>query len=317
MNRAFRTGASLLATTALAATAIAATAAPAQSAPATKTAAVDCGRQLQSYSTVRAGSKGRAAAAAECYLAQAGYSVSKNGAFSADDAKAAAKFNASRHISGGAVIGKASWTSMVSGNSHPSLKKGARGYAVLRAQRALSASGRSVPRTGTFDTATANAIKGLQRAKGWKQSGYLDQRVWGLLRSGQAASVRVMKPSSVSASYSSLGLKALAFAKRQLGDPYRFGAAGPGSWDCSGLTMKAWAAAGKHLPHSARGQFHKGKAVSKKNLRPGDLVFFYSGISHVAIYAGHGKVIHAPQPGKRVSYISMKYMPYEGARRIG
>ena len=317
MHRVLRTGASLLATTALAASAIAATAVPAQSAPAKTTAAVDCGRNLDHYSTVRAGSKGRAVVGAECYLAQAGYSVSKNGTFSADDAKSAAKFNSSRHISGGGVLGKASWTALVAGNSHPSQKKGDRGYAVLRAQRALSASGRAVPRTGKFDTSTANAIKGLQRAKGWKQSGYLDQRVWGLLRSGQAASVRVMKASSVSASSSSRAAKALAFAKRQLGDPYRFGAAGPGSWDCSGLTMMAWAAAGKHLPHSARGQFHKGHAVSKKNLRPGDLVFFYAGIGHVAIYAGHGKVIHAPQPGKRVSYISMKYMPYEGARRIG
>jgi cell wall-associated NlpC family hydrolase len=55
--------------------------------------------------------------------------------------------------------------------------------------------------------------------------------------------------------------------------------------------------------------------VSRSHLKKGDLVFFYSGISHVAIYAGNGKVIHAPRPGKRVSYIKIKYMPFKGARR--
>ena len=113
------------------------------------------------------------------------------------------------------------------------------------------------------------------------------------------------------------GEKALAFAKKQLGDRYRYGAAGPNRWDCSGLTMKAWAKAGKKLPHSAKGQYHKGKKIKKSKLRKGDLVFFYGGPSHVAIYAGGGKVIHAPRPGSKVSYIKMKYMPFKGARRPG
>jgi cell wall-associated NlpC family hydrolase len=113
------------------------------------------------------------------------------------------------------------------------------------------------------------------------------------------------------------GEKALAFAKKQLGDRYRYGAAGPSRWDCSGLTMKAWAKAGKKLPHSAKGQYHKGKKVKKSKLRKGDLVFFYGGPSHVGIYAGKGKVIHAPRPGSKVSYIKMKYMPFKGARRPG
>lgn len=113
------------------------------------------------------------------------------------------------------------------------------------------------------------------------------------------------------------GEKALAFAKKQLGDRYRYGAAGPSRWDCSGLTMKSWAKAGKKLPHSAKGQFHKGKKIKKSKLRKGDLVFFYGGPSHVGIYAGHGKVIHAPRPGSKVSYIKMKYMPFKGARRPG
>ena len=113
------------------------------------------------------------------------------------------------------------------------------------------------------------------------------------------------------------GEKALAYAKKQLGDKYRYGAAGPNRWDCSGLTMKSWRAAGKKLPHSAKGQYKKGKKIKKSKLRKGDLVFFYSGPSHVGIYAGHGKVIHAPRPGSKVSYIKLKYMPFKGARRPG
>ena len=113
------------------------------------------------------------------------------------------------------------------------------------------------------------------------------------------------------------GARALAFARAQLGEPYVRNAAGPGSWDCSGLTMKAWGSVGVSLPHSAGQQYNRGRSVAKSDLQPGDLVFFYSGISHVGIYAGNGRVIHAPRPGKSVEYIKMSYMPYEGARRPG
>ena len=114
---------------------------------------------------------------------------------------------------------------------------------------------------------------------------------------------------------SSKGTKALAFAKRQLGDRYRYGGTGPNAWDCSGLTRGAWKHAGKKIPRTSQGQARFGKKVSRSKLRKGDLVFFYSGKSHVGIYAGRGKVIHASRPGKPVSYIKIKYMPYAGARR--
>jgi cell wall-associated NlpC family hydrolase len=81
--------------------------------------------------------------------------------------------------------------------------------------------------------------------------------------------------------------------------------------------MKAWGSVGVRLPHSAHQQISKGKRVSKANLRKGDLVFFYSPIHHVAIYAGNGEVLHASRPGKPVGYIKMKYMPYAGAVRPG
>jgi cell wall-associated NlpC family hydrolase len=116
---------------------------------------------------------------------------------------------------------------------------------------------------------------------------------------------------------SSKGAKALAYAKAQLGEPYARSGAGPSSWDCSGLTMMAWGSVGVSLPHSSRQQFSRGQSVAKSDLQSGDLVFFYSDISHVGLYAGNGQVIHAPRPGKSVEYIKMSYMPYAGARRPG
>ena len=125
------------------------------------------------------------------------------------------------------------------------------------------------------------------------------------------------KSTRSSATGSSKGAKALAYAKAQLGEPYVRSGAGPSSWDCSGLTMMAWESVGVSLPHSSRQQFSRGRPVAKSDLQSGDLVFFYSDIGHVGLYAGNGQVIHAPRPGKSVEYIKMSYMPYAGARRPG
>lgn len=113
------------------------------------------------------------------------------------------------------------------------------------------------------------------------------------------------------------GAIALEYAKAQLGEPYVFGASGPSSWDCSGLTMAAWAQAGVSLPHSSRQQYYQGPQISRSQLQPGDLVFFYSDIHHVGLYAGNGMVLHAPKPGDVVEYIDIDYMPYAGATRPG
>ena len=134
---------------------------------------------------------------------------------------------------------------------------------------------------------------------------------------GRAATKTSGDSTRSSATGSSKGAKALAYAKAQLGEPYARSGAGPSSWDCSGLTMMAWGSAGVSLPHSSRQQFSRGQHVAKSDLRPGDLVFFYSDIHHVGLYAGNGQVIHAPRPGKSVEYIKMSYMPYAGARRPG
>ena len=133
----------------------------------------------------------------------------------------------------------------------------------------------------------------------------------------RAATKTSPEPRRGSITSSGKGAKALAYAKAQLGEPYARSGAGPSSWDCSGLTMMAWGSVGVSLPHSSRQQFSRGRPVAKSDLQLGDLVFFYSDISHVALYAGNGQVIHAPRPGKSVEYIKMSYMPYAGARRPG
>jgi cell wall-associated NlpC family hydrolase len=93
---------------------------------------------------------------------------------------------------------------------------------------------------------------------------------------------------------------AVAVARAQVGDRYVWGASGPSSFDCSGLTSYAWRKAGVSLPHQSRAQYRATSRVSKGDLRPGDLVFFYSPISHVGIYIGGGLMVHAANPGAGV-----------------
>jgi len=150
-----------------------------------------------------------------------------------------------------------------------------------------------------------------------KLSGAQRNQIAAADRRASARSAAAAETSRGTTRGSSKGVRALAFAKAQLGEPYVRNAAGPSSWDCSGLTMKAWGSVGVSLPHSAGQQYNRGRPVAKSDLQLGDLVFFYSGISHVGIYAGNGRVIHAPHPGKSVEYIKISYMPYEGARRPG
>ena len=106
-------------------------------------------------------------------------------------------------------------------------------------------------------------------------------------------------------------------AKAQLGDPYHYGAAGPDSFDCSGLTMYSWAAAGVSLPHSSRAQYAALPHVPMDALAPGDLVFYGSPIHHVGIYVGGGQYIHAPQTGDVVKVSSIYRSDYAGAARPG
>lgn len=115
--------------------------------------------------------------------------------------------------------------------------------------------------------------------------------------------------------YAAKAEKVLAFARAQIGKPYVWGATGPSSYDCSGLTAAAWKAAGVQLPRTTWDQVKVGTSVATADLLPGDLVFFYDDISHVGIYKGDGKMIHAPKPGANVREESIYYMPIYGSVR--
>lgn len=107
---------------------------------------------------------------------------------------------------------------------------------------------------------------------------------------------------------------ALAFALDQLGDPYVYGGTGPDGWDCSGLVMKAWAAAGVSVPRVVGPQIDSGTAVSMDRLQPGDIVA-YADMSHNGLYLGNGRVVHSPRPGKTVEITGLS--GFSRAARVG
>jgi peptidoglycan DL-endopeptidase CwlO len=98
---------------------------------------------------------------------------------------------------------------------------------------------------------------------------------------------------------------AVAYARAQVGKPYCYGGEGPGCFDCSGLTMMAWRQAGVSLPHSSSAQYNVGRRISAGELRPGDLIFYYTPISHVSIYIGGGQRISATHTGDYVRVQSL------------
>jgi peptidoglycan DL-endopeptidase CwlO len=110
-------------------------------------------------------------------------------------------------------------------------------------------------------------------------------------------------------------LSAMNSALGKLGAPYRWGATGPGAFDCSGLLKWSFAKAGISLPRTSRAQSQFGTPVSKANLQPGDAVFFYRPVSHAAIYIGNGKVVHASTSGQPVKISNLNAMPFTTARR--
>ena len=119
------------------------------------------------------------------------------------------------------------------------------------------------------------------------------------------------------AAASSAAQTAVNTALAQVGDRYVYGATGPNSFDCSGLTSFSYKAAGISIPRTSKAQSTVGTPVSKANLKPGDLVFFYSPVSHVAMYIGNGQIVHALNSSKPVQVMKLDSMPsYAGARRV-
>lgn len=105
---------------------------------------------------------------------------------------------------------------------------------------------------------------------------------------------------------------AVAFVKAQVGKPYLWATAGPHTYDCSGLTMAAWGKAGVNMEHGSRSQYASFPKVSRAQLQPGDLVFYYSDMHHVGMYVGDGMIVHAANPSIPISYAPIDSMPVMG-----
>jgi cell wall-associated NlpC family hydrolase len=133
---------------------------------------------------------------------------------------------------------------------------------------------------------------------------------------GRRSSRGIVNMANVPAPNARAGV-AVDVAKAQIGKPYKWGAAGPNSFDCSGLTMYAWGKAGVSLPHSAAAQYNSLPHVPVDSLAPGDLVFYGHSIHHVGIYIGGGQMINAPQTGETVRVDSIFRRDFAGAARPG
>ncbi|MFR9801047.1 NlpC/P60 family protein [Pseudonocardia sp. RS010] len=165
-----------------------------------------------------------------------------------------------------------------------------------------------------FEKADAAGIAAVQKAEAERAA---EEQRNALRRAAQSAGGAVDDAvDEVVGQASGAGAKALAAARTKLGTPYRWGASGPNAFDCSGLTSWAFAQAGVSIPRTSAAQSTFGTAVSKDQLQPGDLVFFYSPVSHVGIYLGGGKILHASTSGEPVKISDMSAMPYHNARRI-
>lgn len=132
----------------------------------------------------------------------------------------------------------------------------------------------------------------------------------------QAASLKAAKSANGVSGRAGIALK---YALKQIGDRYVFGSAGLVTWDCSGLTMRAFQSAGVSIPHSSAAQSRLGKKVALNAIKPGDLLFFGSPVSHVGVYLGGGKMVHAPRSGSRVKVADSRSLGSKrlvGARRF-
>ncbi|MFI7574546.1 NlpC/P60 family protein [Micromonospora sp. NPDC049497] len=145
----------------------------------------------------------------------------------------------------------------------------------------------------------------------------IDAEIKRLQASLPKTTVKVTNCPTINGVVSEAARIAIKTACAQVGDPYVWGATGPNSFDCSGLTQYAYKAAGINLTHFTGAQWNEGRAIPKSEARPGDLVFFFSDLHHVGIYLGNGQMVHAARAGKPVNVSSIQYMPLAGFRRPG
>ena len=187
-------------------------------------------------------------------------------------------------------------SSSVAEATHPSFKEISfrdSGPRVNLTQRVLDVD----PRTGVYNHKTQRAVHKFQDRHGFATTGIVNERTWKAIEkrweSIQQARLRIDRKYN----------RIMRVARHQKGDPYVYGADGPGAFDCSGLILFSYRkATGRSLPHWASAQSDLGERVSRRAARPGDLVIFQSGgeVYHAGIYAGRGDLIHASRPGTNV-----------------
>ncbi|XUZ97279.1 NlpC/P60 family protein [Streptomyces araujoniae] len=131
----------------------------------------------------------------------------------------------------------------------------------------------------------------------------------------QSAWLATRPAPGVSGEATAAGRAAVAFASAQIGKPYVWGATGPGSYDCSGLTSQAWAAAGRPIPRTSQEQWRLLPRIDIRDMRPGDLIIYHADASHVGMYVGDGAIVHSPRPGRHVTLAGAGSMKILGVVR--
>ena len=176
------------------------------------------------------------------------------------------------------------------------------------AQRAQAAAAQEQRRAKTLAAAMATKVTAIQQKENFFNSQAFQQAAAIFTKTGHYPDIRPQGRS--------IGVQALKFALEKLGDPYVWGAAGPGAFDCSGLVMWAYAQVGVSLEHFTGDQWNEGEHISRSELQPGDLVFFYPDIGHVGLYVGDGLMVDAPTFGQPVQVQPVFWAAYVGAVRI-
>jgi peptidoglycan DL-endopeptidase CwlO len=136
------------------------------------------------------------------------------------------------------------------------------------------------------------------------------------LAAARPAALTLAPQAAAAAAPAAARASAMQKALGKIGSRYRYGASGPNAFDCSGLVNWAFRTSGTSLPRTSRAMARVGTPVAKSALQPGDLVFFYRGPSHVGIYVGNGKVVHASNPRHPVRVTNLSSMPFNSARRV-
>jgi peptidoglycan DL-endopeptidase CwlO len=180
--------------------------------------------------------------------------------------------------------------------------------AEVAAKRAQGAAAQQEKRAASLVNQMQGKVEAIQQKENFFNSQAFQQAAGIFEQTGSYPDIQV--------SGDGVGVQALRYALSRIGDPYVWGAAGPDSFDCSGLVMWAYAQVGISLEHFTGDQWNEGEHISRDQLEPGDLVFFYADLGHVGMYVGDGLMVDAPTFGQTVQVQPVMWAYYEGAVRI-